>query len=420
MLASYIKIAFKVLARRKFFTFISLFGISLTLVVLMVVTAILDNVFAPRAPETQMDRTLAVYLLGLYKEEAGRWSGTDGMPGYGFLNQYVRGLPGAEAISIFAHFKPVPIYLQGQKIDTYVKRTDGPYWRILDFEFLEGGPFTQADDDNANFVAVITDDMRQKLFGGAPAVGKDIELEGRRYRVVGVVPAVPMTRLAAFSEIWAPNSTTTNRDYKREMSGGYGALVLARDRSDFPKLRAAFDERLESFVFDDPKQYNRVVTGLDTTFEAFARVFGRTLVGEQLSKRTGTLRTALVVAALLFITLPTMNLVSINLSRIMERASEIGVRKAFGASSRALVGQFVTENVVLTVIGGVIGFLLSAVALSLLNRLTPIPYVTFDMNGRIFLYGMLLAVAFGVISGVYPAWRMSRMQPVDALRGGVQ
>ena len=60
--------------------------------------------------------------------------------------------------------------------------------------------------------------------------------------------------------------------------------------------------------------------------------------------------------ALLFITLPTMNLVSINLSRIMERASEIGVRKAFGASSRTLVGQFVMENVVLTVIGGAIGF----------------------------------------------------------------
>lgn len=416
MITNYIKLALKVLARRKFFTFISLFGISLTLVVLMVATAILDNVFAPREPETRMDRTLVVYLLGLYGEKGGQ----DGAPGYAFLDRYVRGLPGAEAISVFAHSTPVAMYHDGKKIETHVKRTDGAYWRVLDFEFIEGGPFTQADDDNVNFVAVITEDMRKTLFGGASAVGRDIELEGRRYRVVGVVPTVPMTRLAAFSEIWAPNSTTKNPDYKRQMTGGYGALVLARDRADFPKLRAAFDERLKSFVFNDPKQYNRVVAGLDTTFDVFARVFGRALAGKELSKRTGALRTVLVVAALLFITLPTMNLVSINLSRIMERASEIGVRKAFGASSRTLVGQFVTENVVLTVIGGVIGFLLSVAALSLLNRVTPIPYVTFDMNGRIFFYGMLLAAAFGVISGVYPAWRMSRMHPVNALRGGVQ
>jgi putative ABC transport system permease protein len=135
-------------------------------------------------------------------------------------------------------------------------------------------------------------------------------------------------------------------------------------------------------------------------------------------RRTTILRTIVIVAALLFITLPTMNLVSINLSRIMERASEIGVRKAFGASSRALVGQFVIENVVLTVIGGTIGFVLTVAALALLNRANPVPYMIFDLNFRIFLYGMLIAGAFGVISGAYPAWRMSRMHPVNALRGG--
>ena len=58
--------------------------------------------------------------------------------------------------------------------------------------------------------------------------------------------------------------------------------------------------------------------------------------------------------------LPTLNLVNINISRIMERASEIGVRKAFGASSRTLVGQFVVENIILTLVGGAFGLVLSA------------------------------------------------------------
>jgi putative ABC transport system permease protein len=411
MITNYIKLAIKVLARRKFFTFISLFGISLTLVVLMVATAILDNFFSPRAPETRFDRTLTVYIL----EEAGPTGDRTGRPGYAFLDKYVRGLPGAEAVSVFEHSFAAAIYHQGQKIQTHIKRTDGAYWQILDFEFLEGGPYTQADDDNANYVAVISADMRQKLFGGQPAVGKSIDMEGRRYKVVGVVPAVPRTRIAAFSEIWAPNSTTRNAEYRRERFGRHGAIVLARSKDDFAKLRSAFAERLENYVFEDPKRFNKVVAGLDTPFEALARVLFQ---NKMETRRTAMLRTIFIVAALLFVTLPTMNLVSINLSRIMERASEIGVRKAFGASSRALVGQFVIENVVLTVIGGTIGFLLTVAALALLNRANPVAHMIFDLNFRIFLYGMLIAGAFGVISGAYPAWRMSRMHPVDALRGG--
>ncbi len=411
MIRNYITLALKVLARRKFFTFISLFGISLTLVVLMVATAILDNFFSPRAPETRFDRTLTVYFLG----ESGPRDDVTGRPGYAFLDKYVRGLPDAEAVSVFEHASPAAIYHQGQKIGTHIKRTDGAYWQILDFEFLEGGPYTQADDDNANYVAVINADMRQKLFGGQQAVGKSIDLEGRRYKVVGVVPAVPFTRIAAFSEIWLPNSTTKNAEYTRERFGRHGAIVLARSKDDFAKLRSAFAERLDDYVFEDPKKYNKVEAGLDTPFEALARTLFNNSMEEG---RTTFLRAILIVAALLFVTLPTMNLVSINLSRIMERASEIGVRKAFGASSRALVAQFVVENVVLTVIGGTIGFLLTVAALALLNRANPIPYMVFDLNFRIFLYGMLIAGAFGVISGVYPAWRMSRMHPVEALRGG--
>src|SRR5688572_6094002 len=204
MIKNYITLALKVLARRKFFTFISLFGISLTLVVLMVATAILDNLFSPRKPESRFDRALTVQVLGEYGPQGGRTS----PPGYAFLDKYVRGLPGAEATSVFSQVGSTAMYHQGQKVETFVRRTDGPYWQIHDFTFLEGGPFTQTDDDAANFVAVITDEMRRKLFGGSPAVGKTFDLEGRRYKVVGVVPSVAFTRVSAFSEIWAPNSTT--------------------------------------------------------------------------------------------------------------------------------------------------------------------------------------------------------------------
>lgn len=411
MLTNYIKLALTVLGRRKFFTFISLFGISLTLVVLMVATAILDNLFAPHKPESRFDRVLGIYILGIYGDQGG----FTGAPGYKFLDTYVRGLADAEKTSFFTDVSAVTMYHDGRKLETHLRRTDGAYWEILDFQFLEGGPFTAEDDRNASFVAVITEDMRRKLYGDQPALGKTFQVDGQRFRVVGVVPAVAVTRRVGFSQIWTPLRTLKGDSYRKEMIGPFGAIVLARSTADFPKLRAEFRQRLEHFQFEDPKRFHRVVAGLDTLFEAGAR----SMIGNQVQRdRTWIFGSILIVAALLFISLPTMNLVSINLSRIMERASEIGVRKAFGASSRALVAQFVVENVVLTVIGGTLGFLLSLVVLEAISRADIVPYAIFTVNLRIFLYGMLVAIVFGIVSGVYPAWRMSRMHPVNALRGG--
>jgi putative ABC transport system permease protein len=115
--------------------------------------------------------------------------------------------------------------------------------------------------------------------------------------------------------------------------------------------------------------------------------------------------------------LPALNLVNLNMSRIMERASEIGVRKAFDASSRALVGQFLVENVVLTGIGALLALAVSAWALSVVNGSGVILYADLRLNLRVFGWGVVLALFFGVMSGVYPAWRMSRLHPVQALKG---
>src|SRR5687768_10584201 len=131
MIKNYITLALKVLGRRKFFTFISLFGISLTLVVLMVVTAVMDNVFAPRAPESRFDRALVIHTIGIYGGEGG----FTGNPGYGFLDKYVRGLADAEKTTFFTDTERVVLYHRGAKIETRMRWTDGAYWNVLDFKF---------------------------------------------------------------------------------------------------------------------------------------------------------------------------------------------------------------------------------------------------------------------------------------------
>jgi putative ABC transport system permease protein len=415
MFRNYLKIATKVLLRRKFFTFISLFGVSLTLVVLLVATAMLDHVFAAQAPEVLGNRTLGVYLMAMKGPEATRTS----FAGYQFLDRFVRPmtkLPAVEAVTCFTLPSTKVSYLNGKKIESSLKRTDGEFWRVMRFQFLEGGPFTADDDRNARFVAVINEATRDKFFAGEPAVGKTIEVDAQRFKVVGVVPNVPILRIAPYADVWVPIGTSKSDLYKRELVGDFMGLIVARSRADFPEIKAEVLARLDQAkpLIPDPKVYKELAGGADTPFEGAARMLLSSRMEEGKASRLLMILIGLAVA---FMLLPTVNLVNINLSRIMDRSSEIGVRKAFGASSWTLVGQFVVENVVLTLVGAAVGLVFAALALSAINASGMIPYAHLALNVRVFLYGLSIALFFGLFSGVYPAWRMSRLHPVKALRG---
>ena len=199
MLANYLKVAFKVLLRRKFFTAVSLFGISFTLVVLMVATAVLDHAIAPMPPETRQERTLGVYFARMIGEHNGWYSD----PGFLLIDRYARDLPGVERMSVFSTPAVVNSYLNGSRIQSSLKRTDGEFWRILDFDFLEGSAFTADDVLNARLVAVINATTRRRFFGDAPALGKTLDADGQRFRVVGVVPDVPGLRTVPFASRWS-------------------------------------------------------------------------------------------------------------------------------------------------------------------------------------------------------------------------
>ena len=123
---------------------------------------------------------------------------------------------------------------------------------------------------------------------------------------------------------------------------------------------------------------------------------------------------------LLFMALPSLNMVNLSVSRVVERASEIGVRRAFGATRKALLAQFLAENVLLTLIGGGGGLLGSLAILRVVNAMELIPYTRLDLDLRVLGYGVLLAFALGLLSGAYPAWKMSRLRPVQALRRGTR
>lgn len=417
MIRNYLLIAWKVLLRRKFFTFISLVGISLTLATMLVVTALMDKYSYPDELGAKQPRTLIVESM----MAKGKFNVTIGNFGYGFHEKYVRTIPGLAEHSITSE-TTVIAYPNAHKTTLSVRSTDGAFWRIVDFTFLEGSGFS--DDDNAQIrpVAVISEKTRRQFFGAENAVGKSIRLDEKTYRVIGVVRDVPKTLRFASGDVWIPVTIGLTAKGREEIlgEGGYLSILLAKQTNDVPRIKADFQRMLPTVQFSN-SDYNTALGFAGTQFEVFAQFFFGydSANDDSFGKRDDAARFlgVLIAAAFAFMLLPAINLVNLNVSRILERASEIGVRKAFGASSRALVGQFVVENLVLTVLGGAIGLALAEMVLIGITQTDLIANTTFHINVRVALYGLAMSAVFGVLSGVLPAWKMSRLPIVASLKG---
>ena len=410
MLKNYLKLAWKVLQRRKVFTAISLFGTSFTLVVLTVAVALFDHTFSPMAPEINLQRTLVMERARM-QGEGNTWQSP---PGYRLVHEYARNLPGVQLMTVQTGGTLATSFVDGRKIESQLKHTDAEFWRVYQFSFLEGAPYSTADVSSARLVVVINETSRKRFFNDQPAVGRYIDADGQRFQVIGVVRDVPSLRTPS-ADLWAPLTTQKSKGWEEEWLGNFTPAFLLAPGANPADVRAELHSRLATWKSPLPN-WKTLSATLETRFENTGRNLypGRT---DFTRTYGGFLTSALMAAALLFMALPAINLVNLNVSRIMERASEIGVRKAFGASSRTLVVQFVVENVALTLIGGLIGFALAGFALQAINDSGLIPYAALSLNSRIFLWGMSLAIVFGLLSGVYPAWRMSRVHPVIALKG---
>jgi putative ABC transport system permease protein len=414
MFFSYLKLAWRGWQRRKFFTGISLFGISFTLMMLVVVYALFDHAVGARAPEKRTDRLLFLSRMILQGPESMSTSSLS----YNFINQHVRTLRTPEAVSISeAYPTNIALYVGQQMVKADRRYTDGNFWQVLDFDFVAGRPYNATEVRDAAHVLVLNETVARRCFGSAAAaVGQAVQLDGRPYQVVGVVADVATSREVTYAECWIPVTTTNDDLRSTDYFGSFQAILLARQAADVPAVQDELQQVLRRLPVPDPKQFKEI------------HAYARTLLAHYMTNGSNEAGADGDAAAfwrkwlglgLLFILLPALNLVNINVSRTLERATEIGVRKAFGATAERLAGQFLVENVLLTLVGGALGLLLAVAVLHLLNGSHLIPYAHLGLNARVFGLGLGLTLLFGLLSGAYPAYKMSKLPANQALKGRI-
>lgn len=297
MLKNYFKIAIAVLRRRKFFTFISLFGISFTLTILLVLTAFIDKVISNTYPDRKRGRSLYINTI----EEKGKEDKSSSSPSYYFLKHYAGSLKTPVEQTIFSRYSGTNTYINNKKIAVNYKYTDENYWDVLEYDFIEGKPYTQKQIDYADHVAVISEDMKNEYFGDdvPSVVGKYIEADNVKYRVTGVVKNIPITTYMLYSDIYLPY-TVSKTDYKSKgYLGSSLSILLAKSPSDLPKIQKEYEQVVARIPMES-KNFTKLYSHAESYMASYVNTGSEDQPGVTL------VLTVISVFVFLFLLLPTL------------------------------------------------------------------------------------------------------------------
>lgn len=443
MFKNYLKLALKVLARRKFFTFISLFGISLTLMVLMTLTAFFDNELGGHPPISNIDRMAFIHKVSkkrihidtLYTRDTTMIKGiavidstlstskrndmtSTSSASFSLLDKHFRKLPYVDKYTFYAPGQVYDVFKENKKIAFTSINVDAAYWDVFDFPFVEGGSFSYNSVQNQEQVVVINEKTKQSYFGTLEqVVGEEIILDNKHFTVVGVVGEFGNSRPFLKSNLYLPYTHLPSESLnQQDILGGFEAAFTLEKPSRLGAVKNEVERITAGIGLPPDQEYNVIDIKAFTFSEMYAQYL---IYNEDASK--SKLYILLILSGFLglFIFLPTINLININVTRILERSSEIGVRKAFGANQSNLLTQFVFENVILTFIGGILGFVLALVLMHIINESNSLGDGRLIFQGTTFLYSFLITMLFGIVSGLIPAWRMSKIHIVKALKENV-
>ena len=402
----------------KVISIITILGTALAITMIMVIILTQRIKTTNIGEETNRERTM---YIGYFKDQSKNVTNV-GQVSINTYKQYLEQLATPEIMSMISE-RQIEICTEGSDIyhKADVKYTDAAFWSIYSFSFIAGKPFTNEEFQSGVPLAVISKSLARKLFNESDEVsGKTFILDNKTYKVIGIVNDVSTICKNAYSQIWIPYTTNPYSPQSKI----FKVVILAKNKSDFAEIKS---EVRRSEIANNPEREEIEVS--------FIGPFS----GEELLVKTGNmdnndpdmtksrLRYFLTLAVLLLI--PAINLSGFSLFKILNRTSEIGVRKAFGARKKTILMQVLYENFLTSIIGGIIGLLLSFVTVNLIKeRLfaqinwepqflgdNTIPVSAF-ISPWVFFYVFIACVFLNLLSSGIPAWRASRLNIVEAIK----
>ncbi|WP_038264348.1 ABC transporter permease [Zhouia amylolytica] len=442
MLKNYLKIALNSLRKNVLYTGVTLFGISFTLMVLIFAVAVLENELGSNKPMTNSDKLMFIPSMtakGYERQKETKYDSiwvddtlkidtitttkinranvvneSNAGLSYSVFNDRLKTMTTPRFKSVYFPKIPINVYPSNAKLELEANLVDAEFWKIFDFKFLEGKAFSEMAVENRVREVVMKKEAAKAYFGNKDSyLGSEFTWGSNgTFKVVGIVDKSVSSNEAVSVDLFFPVTFTNSDDlnYSFGHLGSGHVVLMAHNHNDFDKISAELD-KVENNIqpVDD---FDEFIFNEKTLEDMYAWGF----IGNQ-TQRFGSKLLGYIFTGLgLFLLIPLINLINLNSTRVLERSAEIGVRKAFGAQTKDVLVQFLFENLILTLIGGFIGLILSQLLLGLFNANQWLGETHLAINPMVAFIGLVIMIVFSFLSGIIPAYRISRIAISNALK----
>jgi len=424
----YIKQALRILKDNRYVSFISIIGTALAIGMIMAM------IISDRArtmnltPEVNRERTLYVKWIGVKEKKS------DNIKEYGFMSlktikECFQSLKIPEAVTVTTQVRTYMASVPGggKQKSCYVISTDDVFWKVYEFKFLEGSPYSKTEFDSGIKKIVINKQLARTLFGSDQNItGKQVQLNYVNYTICGIVDNISLLTDETFAHAWIPYSSTFvgKPEDTEGMTGRYKCQILAHSSRDFAKIRKEVDEQV--------KKYNTALN--DYQIELFQQPDNKFTESKRFGPGYPDMDTIYIkdtIIIIIVLLVPAINLSGFTLSKMRQRMPELGIRKAFGCTKGKLIRQIISENMLYSLIGGILGLFISYVSLYLINKSYDHGFnnsnywglnVTIEMPSSVFinpgnfLLVFLFCAGLNILSACIPALKVSSVPIVESLK----
>ncbi|MGM9538962.1 MAG: ABC transporter permease [Candidatus Onthomonas sp.] len=282
--------------------------------------------------------------------------------------------------------------------------TTAAYQDINSITVAYGTFLRQTDVDNHNYVCVINQTMAEELMGGVDCLGQTLNLNGFKFTIIGILSD--------------DDESLTSILTSGMMSAYIPYTTAQRVGSNVPSTVDTFylSAMAGSTVEETTEQMtDYLMDRFENDEDAFS-ISDMSMIEDAMGEVTGMLEMLLGGIAAISLLVGGIGIMNIMLVSVTERTREIGIRKAIGASRGTIMLQFLIEALVLSLLGCLLGLLVSWITLAVISQL--VENVTFTLSSGIAWVAILFSLAIGLLFGLYPANKAAKKPPIEALRYG--
>lgn len=406
MFQNYLKIAIRNLLRQKAFSIINISGLAIGMASAILIMLWIQNEVSHDRFHEKSERLYTLNNRDRFNGELWAWNTTPNMLAPTIKKDYpdVEDVVRVNTAHFLFNYKDTRIVTEGSFVDT-------GFFNLFTFPLVKGSAANVFRDINN---IVVTEKFAKKLFGSEDPLGKIVRIDSTdHFTVSGVMKDLPSNTIFEF-EYLLPWSYRDRLGWTDSSWGNNSVRTFALLKPNVSQ--ASFDQKIKNITIDHASGEDKSTTQVFTYPFAKSWLYGKSENGQYVGGRVEMVRLFAIIAAFILL-IACINFMNLSTARSEKRAREVGIRKVVGAAKSSLVGQFLGESVLVSLLAGILSVIIVQLSLPAFNGLVEkelfIPY----SSPVFWAIGLLFVLLTGLIAGSYPAFVLSSYKPVKVLKG---